>query len=224
MQLDLPFGHAVLGHLGLRRQPGDRVGPAVGDRRLLEVSRVLLRAVGVLLEEHRLEQVHQGDVEDVDPVAVVRLGGCRVLVPRPARGEQHVTGPHLDPVALDDGVGPVALEDDPQGGGGVVVRERGLSRLDQLVRRHHGPDRRVDVALGRVGERDVAAVRLGVVDEPAGDVEDVLHLRVVPHVRQQRLPRLGPQRGAGGTVPAALDAELREDLVEPVEARDGLQR
>src|SRR5438445_111316 len=65
----------------------------------------------VHLEEHRVQRLDEGDVEAVHPHHRP-VGLIAVIVPRPARRQDEVAGRHVDALAVDGGVGPLALHDE----------------------------------------------------------------------------------------------------------------
>jgi hypothetical protein len=82
------------------------------------------------LEEHRIEQVDERHVEEVDPHRRFRPR-VPVPVPGPTRGEQHIPGEHRHLHTVDDGVGAlIGFQHQPAGMGRVAVGAGALARKD----------------------------------------------------------------------------------------------
>ena len=117
----------------------------------------LLRQVGMVLEEDRLERDHQRQVEPVEPdhrlVAVVV-----VVVPLPVRGEDQVARLHLAGVAVDGRVDARARHHEADRGGRVPVGGRALTRAEELDRAPERRAREREAVQPRVREREHAPV------------------------------------------------------------------
>ncbi len=133
--------------------------------------RVLLELLGVGFEEHRVEEMHQRHVEEVEPNGAIRAV-IAVAVPAPVGREHDIVGRHRQPRAIDGGIGAgLGVDDEAQRVGRVAVRARPLARHDHLV----GGDERarggVGIAFERIDEDEVAPLGQLGVDEAAGGIE-----------------------------------------------------
>ena len=133
--------------------------------------------------EAGLEEIDRGQVEHVEPdhrlfrlVAVV-MGGV-------ARRDDKVAGPHDGLLALDLGIGALAVEDEADRRRGVAVRRRDLARHDEL---EPGIERLRDARLAaqrRVLQHQHPARRLLRADQRAGLVDERLHVLEMPDRRR----------------------------------------
>src|SRR5581483_5744030 len=116
-----------------------------------------LTLLRIHLEEVRLERVHQRDVEPVLPDAGAAGALVAVVVPGPVRREHQVASVDAQLLAIDDGVGALALHDEAQRRRGVAMgrsRLAGQHDLDAGVQR---ADAGADVASGGFLRRDQLA-------------------------------------------------------------------
>ena len=102
------------------------------------------------LEEPGVENVHERDVEPVEPDHGC-VPGVGVSVPGPGRGEQEIAAPHRDGVSVDDRPDPFAVHHEPERALAVTMGRRDLARPEVLDR---GPQRR-----GRVGQTRETGIR-----------------------------------------------------------------
>ena len=115
-----------------------------------------LECLGMRLEERRLNMPHEGHVEKVEPerglIAVVGMS-----MPAPGWGQHDITGCHIDPLTVDDGIDIVAsIEHETQCSRCVPMRAGGLTRLDHLIGGDEVARRGVGVARRRVHHDEVA--------------------------------------------------------------------
>src|SRR5712671_5320145 len=104
-----------------RIEPAGDVGSREAERRALNHALDLFIALRMLLEEHRLEQVGEWDIEAVEPVGGL-IAIVPVSMPAPAGGEDHVSGFHRHLLAVDGGESALAVDDDAQRVRGVAMR------------------------------------------------------------------------------------------------------
>jgi hypothetical protein len=101
---------AAAGPVIYRQQVGAVAGVAVaqraGDGLLVHVE---------VLGERGVEELHDGDVQPVEPEDR-RVAGVAVVVPGHRRRDDEVALVHGGPLAVDGGVGAAALEHETQGG------------------------------------------------------------------------------------------------------------
>ncbi len=172
-------------------------------------------ALRVVFVEHRLQQMDERRIEAVHPVTHA-VGLAAVAVPAPVGREQHVVRLHFEALAVDDGVGAFALEDEPERVRRMAVGARLLSRQDRLVGGDHGAYRRVGVAFDRIEQDQVAALGELGIDQPSRRIERRAALFPRPLEGNEVLTGRRPQR-RHRLRPAAVDAERRERLVEAFE-------
>lgn len=190
-EFDLALRHAVCGCCRLVERRERRLPPE-RNRGLRNAHDVLLQPVRVALEEHRLEQVDERHVEYVYPEALVRA--CiRVRMPAPAGRQENVSRPHFNPHTVNNRVGALSFENDPQRVGCMAVRVGDLARFDRLVCADKRAYRRIQVPFHGVPECEVAAVCHAVIHQVAGTFENRFDVGVSPEHGQKVFARFAPQ-------------------------------
>ncbi len=191
---------------GLRVRPrraavGQHAGAVEGERIAVAAAGRLGGGLE-LLGERGLEEVDLREVEHVEPQHRL-LRGVAVVVRRPVGGDDEVAGRHEGLLALDRGVGALAVEHEADRRGDVAVRRRDLARQDHL----HAGEQRVGglrlAAQRRVLQDQHAAVGLLGGDQRARFHHQPLDVVEMPdHRRAARHRLLGddavhhlPERG-----------------------------
>ena len=141
------------------------------------------------------------------------LAVVAVVVEGPRRGDDEVAVAHRRALAVDRGVGALAVEHQAQRRLGVAVRRRHLAGQDQL---QAGVERLGDARLaaqGRVLEDQDAPLGLLGGDQAAGFHHVLAHLVVAPERRRDRAGRLRRHQRAQH-LPERRHAERADPLVE----------
>ena len=161
----MPLGHDV----------GDGEGGLVGIVWKV-VGRAGLEHVGAeIAVERRVERIHPHDRA---------AAFMDVLVPGPARRDDEIAFLHQAALAVDDGVGALALDDEADRVHGVAVRARGFSRQEDLQRGREicrGAGRGV-VGFG-IDEGQNAALDRGRRGHPDGLIDERAQLAPLPQMR-----------------------------------------
>ena len=171
-----------VGGRGVEPAPDRVAGEA--QRRVLGDRLDALETVGVVLDEHRFEQMDQRHVEPVEPVGRP-VAVMAVAVPLPARGQHDVPGVHRRLDAVDRRIGAFGVDDDPERVRGVAVRARGLARQDHLVGRDQRAGGGDAGGIDRVAHHEVAAFGEFGVDQPPRRVERRPAFVVAPMRRRE---------------------------------------
>src|SRR5262249_13817849 len=108
------------------------------------------------LEEHRLSELDERDVQEIDPIA--RLAALvRVAMPGPRRGQDDVPWRHIDTGTIDDRGGTrVSCEHEPQGRCRMAMGPRGIAGHDTLIGGNEVTRRRVDITLYWIDHDQIA--------------------------------------------------------------------
>ena len=78
-------------------------------------------------------------------------------VPTPGWGQHNISGRHIDPLAVHDGIDIVGgIEHETERSRGMAMRTRGLAGLDHLIGGDDVPCRRIRIARRRVYHDEVA--------------------------------------------------------------------
>ena len=171
------------------------VGAVRQHARAIAHQQVLVIALGVLLllvemlVETRLEEVDGRHVQHVEPHHRF-LRGVAVVVDGPVRRQHEVARRHDGLLAVDLGVGALAVEDEADRRRRVAMRRRDLARQDEL---QAGVERLRDARLAaqqRILQHQHAARRLLGGDDGAGLGNVGPHVLVVPDRRRADRLRL----------------------------------
>jgi hypothetical protein len=161
-----------------------------------------LERVGMGLEESRLDVPHEWHVREIEPErGLAALVG--MSMPAPGWRQHDITGRHIDPLTVHDGVDIAGgIEHETQGGRCVAMRARGLARLDHLVGGDDVARRGIGVPRSGVHHDEVAPLSDISADEAAGFVT-----RPAPRLHAtrglafrtsiQRIVRIVPSRPSG---------------------------
>ena len=164
---------------------------AVAHQRVLVVAPGVLLLVVEMLVEARLEEIDRRHVEHVEPDHRL-LRGVAVVVDGPVRRQHEVARRHDGLLAVDLGVGALAVEDEADRRRGVAVRRRDLARQDEL---QAGIERLRDARLAaqhRILQHQHAARRLLGGDDGAGFGDERLDVLEAPDRRRADRLRLRP--------------------------------
>ena len=188
----------------LRRRAVGQHARAIEAQRVAVAARGLLGRTVEILAERSLEEIDGRRVEHVEPQHR-RRRGVAVIVRRPVGGDEEIAARHEGLLALDRGIGALAVEHEAHRRGDVTVGRGDLARHDHL-----------DAGVERVGDAQLAAnagifqnehAALGFFggDQAARFQNQRLHVVVMPdrgHAAGHRLVRHQvahdlPQRGHG---------------------------
>ena len=171
-----------------RRAVRQHAGAVEGERiAVLAVGR--LRRLLELLGERRLEEVDLWKVQHVEPQHRL-VGGVAVVVRRPVRGDDEVARRHVGFLALDRGIGALAVEHEADRRGHMSMRRGNLARQDHL----HAGEERVGGARfashARILQDQHPPLGLFGRDQPARFHHQALDVVVVPDDRRAARHRL----------------------------------
>src|SRR3989442_1337278 len=107
---------------------------AVAHKRVAFFSTDRLYIFGVTLREARVEIIDQRNIQTIHP-DYRRVAQISVIVIRPRRRQDEVTGVHRRSFAFDGRICTIAFNDEAQRGRRVTVRRRNFSRKDKLKTR-----------------------------------------------------------------------------------------
>ena len=146
----------------------------------------------VWLVEHRLQQVHQGNVQAVQPDDGL-VGLVTVVVPGPVGGQHQVAGVHRNAVAVHRGVAPVAVDNEPKGRRCVPVGAGRLSRHDYLEAREEAVGGGYASFQAGIQQHQDAALRILSPYQRSGAQGFRPQLLPAPDVGHRLAPRLADQ-------------------------------
>ena len=185
-----------------------------------------LRAQRKGLGEGRAEHPQDGDVESVEPddgLAGAASAIVAMVVPGPGRCDDEIARRHPRTLAIDRGVGPAAIDHEPQCRLRVPVTRRDLSGQDQLQTGvQAGRDQRLP-AQRRVLEDQHATDRFLGTDQRAGLRQVRMHVRPAPERRHTGLLRFGRHERVQH-LPQRRHVEAADPCVEVLAPRAGCGR
>ncbi len=172
-------------------------------------------ALGVELEEHRVQGLHERDVEPVQPDHR-SVGVIAVVVPGEARRQDEVARRHVDALPVDGRVGAVSLHDEADRRRRVTMGAGDLAGQEELDGGDHRVRRRPSSSQTGIEELQRPAL-LADRDDLARLADQRLDQRRLPHVRDRaglgvtghlarQLPEAVHVGGVHPLVKIALDA------------------
>ena len=148
-----------------------------------------MHALGIMIEEARIHDVDEMEVEHVEPhhrpVAEIAM-----VVPGHRRRDDEIAGCHHRPLAADCGIGVLALDDEAQRRRGVTMGGRDLAGEDDLEPAEQAVRDPLLAAQTGIFEDENAALGLLGGDDLARLHEVGADLVVFPHRRLHRRHRL----------------------------------